>query len=113
MGDLTAWIIIGAMVVVIVCLFSLSNQIHGNLQIMLQIMDSNQKSLLDRLRQMSPRETDAPAASAWEGIDRRIGPRRGTQVTGGYHNGERRNPGRSRRREDMVASGAADMQSAD
>ena len=105
MEDLTAWIIIGGLLLTVACLFSLSNQIQRNLHFILQVLDNNHKVLIERIEQAA-RLHDT--ASNWSGVERRIAQRRDPRVQMAHigPDGERRKaPGR--RREDFAAAHAA------
>lgn len=113
MNEPIGWVILAAVGFMVLGMFSLSSQIHRNLQFMLQILESNQKALILSLEKLGALFASYAHAESSNRFDRRTRQRRSpvAQLSRHSHNGERRqSPGR--RRQDFATAQAEGFLSA-
>ncbi len=101
MGDWLVWLLLGSLVVILFCIYSLSSQVERCIHLAVDIITGNQRKIIEQIDALT--RAKAGAASPVSNVvpfDRRTGQRRRSS---GRHasNDERRNsPGR--RREDRL-----------
>jgi hypothetical protein len=104
MGDYLPWLVLGAFVVLIFCIYSLSSQLERCVRLAVAIITGNQRKILDQLATLN-RSSDSPPSRSVVPFERRIGQRR-REHTAAAGTDDRRQQ-RGRRRDDLAAFGDA------
>ena len=102
MGDWLAWVILGALLVIIFFIFSLSNQVERCVHLAVEIIAGNQRKIMQQLDALtaSIRLLSAPGSGS-ASSERRIAQRRSSIQPKNVSNERRSSPGR--RLQDRIA----------
>ena len=100
MGDYLPWLVLGALVVVLFCIYSLSSQLERCVRLAVEIITGNQRKILEQLAILN-RSSESPTSRSVVPFERRIGQRRRDQPAAALADDRRQQ--RGRRRDDLGA----------
>lgn len=104
MGEWMVWLILGSLVLVIFCIYSLSSQLERCVHLAVEIITGNQRKILEQLENLSATRSTTPLPHNVIPFERRTTQRRrASDYASGSSDERRRSPGR--RKEDIPASG--------
>ena len=101
MGEWLVWLILGSLILIVFCIYSLSSQVERCVHLAVEIITGNQRKImaqLDALADSRPAATLPPNVVPFE---RRTGERRQQATANHSLDDRRRSPGR--RRDDVAA----------
>ncbi len=101
MGEWLVWLILGALILVVFCIYSLSSQLERCVHLAVEIITGNQRKILAQLEALAQSRPAAPMPRNVIPFERRTNQRRRTEDAGSSSDERRRSPGR--RREDLLA----------
>jgi uncharacterized membrane protein affecting hemolysin expression len=101
MGDWLTWLVLGVMVVVLFCIYSLSSQLERCVQLAVEIVTGNQRKMMEQLEALAAARASQPQSTNVVTLERRTRQRRRSdEETGAGFSDRRRMPGR--RRDDVA-----------
>ena len=98
MGDWLAWLVLGSLIFVMFCIYSLSGQVDRCVRLSEEIITGNQRKILERLDALADARAATTAAANVVPFERRFGQRRrgAVQNADKADDDRRRSPGRRR-----------------
>lgn len=106
MGEWLVWLILGSLILVVFCIYSLSSQLERCVQLAVEIITGNQRKILAQLDAIA---TSRAAASLPRNVipfERRTTQRRRQAIIEAIGGGDERRRSPGRRREDQIAQGS-------
>jgi hypothetical protein len=102
MGEWLVWLVLGALILVVFCIYSLSSQLERCVQLAVEIITGNQRKILTQLEALA---ASRPAAILPDNVvpfERRTNQRRRQSSTGGIAGSDERRRSPGRRRDDLA-----------
>ena len=102
MGEWLVWLILGALVLVVFCIYSLSSQLERCVRLAVEIITGNQRKILAQLEALVPSRPAAMVPDNVVPFERRTNQRRRQPSTEGIGGSDERRRSPGRRRDDLA-----------
>ena len=100
MGEWLVWLILGALILIVFCIYSLSSQVERCVHLAVEIITGNQRKIMAQLDALGASPGNAPLPQNVVPFERRTGERR--REPNGVHNLAERRKSPGRRRTDFI-----------
>jgi len=102
MGEWLIWLILGALILVVFCIYSLSSQLERCVQLAVEIITGNQRKILAQLEALAASRPTAALPANVIPFERRTTQRRRGPIDSTSANPDERRRSPGRRREDLL-----------
>lgn len=76
MGEWLVWLVLGALILVVFCIYSLSSQVERCIQLAVEIITGNQRKILEQLESIAAARVATPVPHNVIPFERRVNQRR-------------------------------------
>ena len=103
MGEWLIWLIVGSLILIVFCIYSLSSQLERCVHLAVEIITGNQRKIMERLDALVASRTVAVPPSNVIPFERRATQRRSPPRLAGVDGADERRQSPGRRKEDLAA----------
>ena len=96
MGEWLVWLILGSLILIVFCIYSLSSQVERCVHLAVEIITGNQRKIMAQIDALAEARTAPPLPPNVIPFERRTGERRQLRASDGTIDERRKSPGRRR-----------------